>query len=43
MLLITFSYCTPRVATKTTGIPSLISAIGPCFISAAGIPRRGCS
>ena len=38
MLLITLSYCTPLVATNTTGIPSLIRAIGPCFISAAGIP-----
>ena len=38
MLLITLSYCTPCVATNTTGMPSLISAIGPCFISAAGMP-----
>jgi hypothetical protein len=29
MLLITFSYWMPRVAMNTTGMPSLISAIGP--------------
>jgi len=37
-LLSAFSYWLPRGRTKTTGIPSSISAIGPCFISAAGIP-----
>ena len=38
MLETTFSYWLFRVAMNTTGMPSSISAIGPCFISAAGIP-----
>ena len=28
----------PRVAMNTAGMPGLIKAIGPCFISAAGRP-----
>ena len=31
-------YWLPFVATNTTGMPSVIIAIGPCFISAAGMP-----
>ncbi len=38
MLLITLSYWLPRVAMKTQGIPSSMRAMGPCFISAAGMP-----
>ena len=34
----TFSYWLLRVATKTQGMPSSIRAIGPCFISALGMP-----
>jgi hypothetical protein len=36
MLLITFSYAESRVQMNTTGMFSSISAMGPCFISAAG-------
>ena len=32
------SYVPHRGAMNTTGMPSWISAIGPCFISAAGSP-----
>jgi hypothetical protein len=38
MLLMTLSYWVAAVAMNTTGMPSSISAIGPCFISAAGMP-----
>ena len=31
----------PGRRTKTTGIPSSMRAMGPCFISAAGMPWRG--
>ncbi|MBA7587432.1 hypothetical protein ES708_29461 [subsurface metagenome] len=34
----TFSYWRPRFARNTTGISSVMSAIGPCFISAADSP-----
>ena len=35
----TIFWCTPSFgAMNTTGIASSISAIGPCFISAAGYP-----
>src|SRR5260221_3709366 len=36
MLLMTFSYAEARVQMNTTGMCSSMSAIGPCFISAAG-------
>jgi hypothetical protein len=34
----TLSYWLPLGAMKTTGMPLVMSAMGPCFISAAGMP-----